>query len=176
MPNNGVKIALVVAIAENGVIGRGGSLPWRLSSDLKFFRAITMNKPLIMGRKTYDSIGKPLDGRDNIVITRNKDFHAPGILVASDLEQALRLGCERAAERGTNEISVIGGAEIYALVLPQADIIYLTEVHAAPEGDTKFPEFDKCEWREISRERHSAGTKDSADYSFVVLERVADAL
>lgn len=175
MPDKSVRIALVVAVAENGVIGNDGALPWRLSSDLKFFRKITMNKPVIMGRKTYDSIGKPLDGRDNIVVTRNRKFQAPGIVVAFDLEQALRLARERAAERGANEISVIGGAEIYSLVLPQADIIHLTEVHAAPEGDTLFPEFDKTTWREVSRVRHSAGTKDSADFSFVVLERVAGA-
>lgn len=175
MPDKSVRIALVVAVAENGVIGNDGALPWRLSSDLKFFRKITMNKPVIMGRKTYDSIGKPLDGRDNIVVTRNRKFQAPGIVVAFDLEQALRLARERAAERGANEISVIGGAEIYSLVLPQADIIYLTEVHAAPEGDTLFPEFDKTAWCEVSRVRHSAGTKDSADFSFVVLERVAGA-
>ena len=125
-------------------------------------------------RKTYDSIGSPLDGRDNIVITRNKEFEAPGILVASDLEQALKLGREKAAERGADEISVIGGAEIFALVMPLADIIYLTQVHATPQGDTRFPEFDKSNWHEVSRVRHAAGPKDSADYSFVVLERVAD--
>ncbi len=173
MANKDVRVALVVATAENGVIGNDGALPWRLSSDLKFFRAVTMNKPLIMGRKTYDSIGKPLDGRDNIVITRNSEFEVPGVIVACDLEQALRVAREKAEERSANEIAVIGGAQIYELLLPQADIIYLTEVHAAPEGDTTFPKFNKKEWREISRERHRAGSKDSADYSFVVLERIA---
>jgi len=173
MANKDARVALIVATAENDVIGNDGALPWRLSSDLKFFRAVTMNKPLIMGRKTYDSIGKPLDGRDNIVITRNSEFEVPGVIVACDLEQALRVAREKAEERNANEIAVIGGAQIYELLLPQADIIYLTEVHAAPEGDTTFPKFNKKEWREVSRERHEAGPKDSADYSFVVLERIA---
>ena len=173
MAGRDVKVALVVATAENGVIGNNGVLPWRLSSDMRFFRAVTMNKPLIMGRITYDSIGKPLDGRDNIVITRNSKFEVPGVIVAADHEQALQVARERAQERGADEIAVIGGAQIYELLLPQADIIYLTEVHAAPKGDTTFPEFDKKEWREVSRERHGAGPKDSADFSFVVLERIA---
>ncbi|MDA7947611.1 MAG: dihydrofolate reductase [Hyphomicrobiaceae bacterium] len=171
MADKDVRVAFVVAVADNGVIGKGGKLPWRLSSDLKFFRNATMNRPLIMGRKTFESIGKPLDGRDNIVITRTSGFSRPGIHVFSDLEAALQMAREKAAARGTNEITVIGGAEIYALTLPVADIIYLTEVHAEPEGDTFFPDIDREEWREISRERHSAGPKDSADYSFVVLER-----
>ncbi len=173
MPNKSdVRLALVVAVADNRVIGKEGALPWHISSDLKFFRAITMNKPLVMGRKTFDSIGKPLDGRDNIVITRNKDFSVPGVLVAANLEDALQLAHEKAAARGADEIAVIGGAQIYGLVLPRADIIYLTEVHASPEGDTCFPTLSEEEWSEISRERHDAGSRDSADFSYVVLERV----
>ena len=168
----GARIALVVAVADNGVIGRQGGLAWRLSSDLKFFRKVTMNKPLIMGRKTFESIGKPLDGRDNIVITRNSAFEAPGILVAANLEDALELAREKARMRGADEISIIGGAQIYALALPRADRIYLTRIHASPDGDIFFPQIDKAQWREVSRERHAAGPKDSADYSFIMLERI----
>ncbi len=171
MPGKDVRIALVAAVAENGVIGRQGRLAWHLSSDLKFFRKVTMNKPLIMGRKTFESIGKPLDGRDNIVITRNTAYEAPGIFTAVSLEEALELAHEKAGARSADEIAVIGGAQIYELALPRADRIYLTEIHASPNGDTWFPELDKAQWRETSRERFAAGPGDSAGYSFVVLER-----
>jgi len=166
------RIALVVAVAQNDVIGWQGGLAWHQSSDLKFFRKVTMNKPLIMGRKTFESIGKPLDGRDNIVITRNTAFETPGILVAANLEDALVIAQGKAETRGVDEISVIGGAQIYELVLPRADRIYLSEIHSSPDGDTFFPKLDKAQWREISRERHAASPKDSADYSFVVLDRI----
>ena len=171
MAGKDVRIALVVAVAENDVIGNAGGLAWHLSSDLKHFRKLTMNKPLIMGRKTYLSIGKPLDGRDNIVITGNRDFSAKGIITAASAEAALMLARDKAQQRGANEIAVIGGGQIYALMLPLAARIYLTEVHARPEGDSFFPRLDKAQWRETSRERHLAGPRDSADYSFVVLVR-----
>jgi len=173
MPGRDTRIALVVAVAENGVIGWQGGLAWHQSSDLRFFRKVTMNKPLIMGRKTFESIGKPLDGRDNIVISRSSAYKAPGILVAANLEDALELAREKAQERAVDEISIIGGAQIYALALPRVDRIYLSEIHSSPDGDTFFPEINKTQWRELSRERHTASPKDSADYSFVVLERVA---
>ena len=172
MRGGDARITLVVAVAENSVIGWQGGLAWHQSSDLKFFRKVTMNKPLIMGRKTFESIGKPLDGRDNIVITRNTAFEAPGILVAANLEDALELAREKARERGVDEISVIGGAQIYALALPLADRIYLSRIHLSPDGDTFFPKLDESQWRETSRERHAASPKDSADYSFIVLERI----
>lgn len=172
MPGGDARIALVVAVAQNGVIGNEGKLPWRLSSDLKYFRKLTMDKPLVMGRKTFQSIGQPLDGRDNIVISRDSSLKAPGILVAANLGEALELAREKARKRGADEIPIIGGAQIYELALPQADRIYLTRVHVSPDGDTWFPEIDKTQWRETSRERHSAGHGDSADYSFVVLERI----
>ncbi len=172
MAGEDARIALVVAVAENDVIGWQGGLAWHQSSDLKFFRKVTMNKPLIMGRKTFESIGKPLDGRDNIVVTRNTSFQAPGILIAANLEDALVLAREKARARGADEISVIGGAQIYELTLPVADRIYLSEIHYSPDGDTFFPRINKAQWREISRERHAAGAKDAADYSFVVLERI----
>jgi len=172
MPGKDARVALIVAAAENGVIGNAGGLPWKLSSDLKFFRELTMNKPLIMGRKTFLAIGRPLDGRDNIVITVNRDFGAKGIFTAPSADAALKLARDKARERGAIEIAVIGGGQIYALMLPQAARIYLTEVHARPEGDTFFPKLDKAQWRETARERHSAGPRDSTDYSFVVLERI----
>ena len=172
MSGKDARIALVVAVAENSVIGWQGGLAWHQSSDLKFFRKVTMNKPLIMGRKTFVSIGKPLDGRDNIVITRNTAFEAPGVLVAANLEDELELAREKARTRGVDEISIIGGAQIYELTLPHAKRIYLSEIHSSPEGDTFFPKLDRAQWREVSRERHTAGPKDSADYSFVTLERI----
>ena len=139
MHGEDARITLVVAVAENSVIGWQGGLAWHQSSDLKFFRKVTMNKPLIMGRKTFESIGKPLDGRDNIVITRNTAFEAPGILVAANLEDALEIAREKARGRGVDEIPVIGGAQIYALALPEAKRIYLSEIHSSPDGDTFFP-------------------------------------
>lgn len=164
-------IALVVAVAENGVIGKDGGLPWHISSDLKYFRAVTMGKPVVMGRKTYDSIGKPLDGRDNIVITRNPNFHAKGVIVVRTVEDALNLARTAAQARNAEEISIIGGGEIFQLTLPFADIVYLTKVHASPEGDAYFPHIDEQDWRQVSREHHDPGAKDTAAYSFIVLER-----
>lgn len=166
-----IRIVLVVARADNGVIGKDGVLPWRLSSDLKRFRSRTMGKPVVMGRKTFESLGKPLDGRDNIIVTRNPDFRAEGIILTLGVDQALRVARDLAIARGVGEVAVIGGAEVYRQVLPHAGVIDMTEVHATPDGDTWFPEIDKGGWREVSRERHAAGPKDSADYSFVVLER-----
>lgn len=166
------RLVMVVAVAENGVIGRQGTLPWRLSSDLKLFRRLTLGKPLIMGRKTFASIGKPLDGRDNIVVTRNAAFDVPGVDVAGGIETALRLARERAGERGADEIAVIGGAQIYQAVLPLTDRIYLTRVHASPEGDTFFPDVAAEDWREVGRERFAAGPKDDCDFTLVTLERV----
>lgn len=164
-------LVLVVAIAENGVIGNAGQLPWQLSSDLKQFRKLTMGKPMVMGRKTFNSIGKPLGGRDNIVVSRDRSFGAEGILVANDMESALQLARECAHSRGVGEIAVIGGAQIFRETLPLADRIELTRVHASPNGDTFFPELDAGDWIETWCERHSAGPKDSSDHSFIRLER-----
>ncbi len=165
------RIVIVVARAENGVIGKDGTLPWRLSSDLKHFRAVTMGKPVIMGRKTFQSIGKPLEGRDNIVVTRNPDFAAEGVIAAASLEEALDVARMKAGAREGGEIAIIGGAEIYAAAMTFTDVIDLTEVHARPDGDTFMPDLDGNVWTETSRQRHAAGPKDSADYSFVRLER-----
>jgi len=162
-------IALVVAVADNGVIGRGGDLPWRLPEDLKYFRAVTMGKPIVMGRRTYESIGRPLPGRPNIVVTRNPDFHADGVDIAATLDDALAIAARRAEAAGVSEITIIGGAEIYRAVLPRADRIYLTEVHEAVEGDTVFPDYDRNEWNETSRS--DVTTESGIAISFVVLER-----
>ncbi len=167
-----MSISLVVAVAENGVIGHEGQLPWRLSSDLKHFRRLTFGKPVIMGRKTFESIGKPLDYRDNIVVTRNADFWADGIEVVSSVEAALQLGQQLAHERQVDDVIVIGGAEIYKAVLDKADRIFLTRVHASPEGDTTFPELDPDEWRETICKHHEAGPRDDHDFSLIVLERM----
>jgi len=168
-----ITVSLIVAIAENGVIGERGALPWRLSSDLRRFRRLTIGKPVIMGRKTYQSIGKPLPQRDNIIVTRQVDFRADGIHAAASTEAALELAHDLARRRGADEIMVIGGAEIYRALLPHAGRIHLTEVHTEAAGDTRLGPFDPVHWREVARERASAGARDDADMSFVTLERRA---
>ena len=165
------RISLIVARADNGVIGAGGTLPWRQRSDLRRFRALTMGKPLIMGRKTFDSIGKPLDGRDNIVITRSPAFAAPGAIIVHSMGDALLRAADFAAAREVDEIMIIGGREIYSAALPLAGRIYLTEVHAEPEGDTCFPIIDVSEWYEAAREAHNPGAGDQYACSFVQLDR-----
>lgn len=159
-------LSIIVAVAENGVIGRDGDLPWRISGDMKFFKATTMGKPIVMGRKTWESLGRALPGRENIVVTRRPGYDAPGATVAGDFDTAL------AGVPDAEEVMVIGGAEIYALALPRAARIYLTQVHASPEGDTHFPALDEASWREVAREDHAADG-DVPGYSFVTLERVA---
>ena len=165
------KITLIVAAAENDVIGRGGQLPWKIRSDLRLFRRLTMGKPVIMGRKTYQSIGKPLDGRDNIVITRDEAYAAPGTVVTHALADALDAGRDLAAKSGVDEIMVIGGAEIFREALPVSDRIYLTRVHGAPEGDTFLPPLPPCDWREIAREPLPRGEADEFACTLVTLER-----
>jgi dihydrofolate reductase len=167
----GPVIALVVAMGENRAIGHGGDLPWRLHSDMRYFRQITMGKPVIMGRLTFMSLPRSLDGRVNIVLTRNAAFEAPGAIMAYNLEEALDVARNAAAKAGVDEIMVMGGEDVFREVLPQAGRIYLTEVHAAPHADTWFPDLDMRQWREVSREPHEAGPKDDHAFSFVVLER-----
>ncbi len=173
---NEVRISLIVAVSENGVIGKDGGIPWRLSSDLKHFRRITFGKPVVMGRKTYASLGKPLDYRDNIVITRNpdkfRDEHGDVVDVASSLEEALRIAGQRARERWVEEVMVIGGAEIYEAALEHAGRIYLTRVHAEVDGDTYFVTLDPAAWRVSLSKRHKAGNRDDHDFTFSVLERL----
>lgn len=161
-----VRLALIAAVARNGVIGRGGGLPWRIPADLRYFKATTMGKPMIMGRRTFDSIGKALPGRTNIVVTRSGNFTADDVEVAADFDQALAI----AAATGAEEAMVIGGGEIYAVALPRADRLYLTQVHIDAEGDVYFPELDRAQWREVSRDDHAA-EGDTPAFSFVTLER-----
>lgn len=168
-----IRTSIIVAVADNGVIGNAGDLPWRISSELKNFRRLTMGKPLVMGRKTFESIGGPLDGRDMIVVTRNSAFEASGVHIVGSLEAGVETGKRFAKDRGVDEVMVIGGGEIYRAALAFADRIYLSEIHTRPDGDTTFPDLDPQIWQETSREAHAAGPKDSADFSVVVLERDA---
>jgi dihydrofolate reductase len=166
------RLALVVAVAENGVIGARGGLPWRVKADLKRFRAVTMGKPMIMGRRTFDSIGRALDGRDSIVATHHKAaLTGQGVFAAESFEEALAIGRARAAARGAEEVCVIGGGEIFALALPLADRIYLTEISGSPEGDVFFPPIDPAEWQETKREWLPFSQGDSAAANHVVYER-----
>ncbi len=166
-----LKVSLIVAVSENGVIGRDGGLPWRLSSDLKTFRRLTMDKPIIMGRKTFQSIGKPLDGRDNIVVTRDPSFEVPGVSACDTVRDALILARVLARTRGAEEIMVIGGAGVYDVALPVADRIYLTRVHAVVEGDRHFAPLDASEWVETSREELPKGPRDDHASTLYVYDR-----
>jgi dihydrofolate reductase len=158
-------ISLIAAVSENGVIGAQNRLPWHLPDDLRHFRAITTGHTVITGRKNYDSIGKPLPNRRNIVITHQRGFHAPGCLVVNSLEEAIAL---TSAE---SEVFVIGGAQLYAQALPLATRLYLTEVHATVAGDTYFPILEPGDWQETAREPHAADERHAHAFSFVVLER-----
>ena len=163
-----METVIIAVVAENGVIGRGGTMPWRLRSDMQRFRALTMGKPVVMGRKTYLSLWlKPLPGRTNIVVTRDGGFTAPGVLVTTSLEAALQAARGDALRRGTDAIMLIGGAEIYAQAMPLADRLEITQVHMHPEGDSFFPAIDPAVWREVAREAHPAGANDDAPYDFV---------
>lgn len=162
---------MVVAIARNGVIGSNGDMPWRLSTDLKRFKAITMGKPVIMGRKTYQSVGKALPGRRNLVITRNKGFVLPDADVFLSLDDALESARKTAAAEGHSEVCIIGGGEIYRQSLPFADILHVTYVDSDPEGDTVFPEIDSGTWRVESEQSFPSGEQDSAATRYVVYRR-----
>lgn len=165
-------ITLVVAVADNGVIGRGGQLPWRLRADLQTFRRITMGKPLLMGRKTFQSLKKPLDGRDNIVVTRDADFFAPhGVHVRRTIPDAVKLAADCARKRGTDEIMAIGGSDIFRALMPKAGRIYLTRVLGTPAGDTFFPPFDAAEWTLKSSEPLPRAEGDDFDSVLDVLDR-----
>ncbi len=168
-----IPIALgPVARARNGVIGRDGGLPWRLKSDLKLFKATTLGKPVIMGRKTWDSLPKrPLPGRMNIVLTRDGSFEPEGAVVCERFEEAVSIAREQAEDDGAEEVCVIGGAALFALALPKARRMYLTEVEANVAGDVIFPPFEEADWREVRREAHPAGEGDDHPFVFRVLER-----
>ena len=168
-----VRISLIVAVADNGIIGANGGLPWRMSSDLKTFRRLTMGKPVVMGRKTFLTLKKPLDGRDNIVVSRDPSFEAAGITVVGSVDDALIVARTLARTSGADEVMVIGGAEIYKAVLPRATRIYWTEVHAKPDGDVAFPALDQSEWTEVSSEPLAKGERDDHAATLRVLDRVS---
>jgi dihydrofolate reductase len=164
-------ISFVVAIAENGVIGRENDLPWRLSSDLKRFKVTTMGKPIIMGRKTWDSLGRPLPGRTNIVITRDTTFAIDGVVTAQSIDEALLVAASRASADNVEEICIIGGGEIFRQTLNRADRLYVTWVLDEVEGDVHFPAIDPAIWTETSSEEFPAGEKDNYPTRFVVYDR-----
>jgi dihydrofolate reductase len=164
-------IVLIVAVAENGVIGAGGTIPWRLKTDQQRLKAITLNKPVVMGRKTFESLRRPLPGRTNIVVTRDPKYRAPGAIVTTSFENAYAVALGDALRRFATEIAVIGGAEIYAQSMDAADRLDVTEVHARPEGDTRFAAIDAAQWEEVARARNPAGPDDSVDFSYVTYRR-----
>jgi dihydrofolate reductase len=163
-----MKISLIVAMASNRVIGHNNVMPWHLSADLKKFKQITMGSPILMGRKTFESIGRALPGRTNIILSRNPEYQQDGCLVVNDLETALKKGCENAAE-----IFVIGGADLYEAILPIADALYLTIINREFEGDTFFPEIDMNEWSEVERETIHDDPEAAFSYSFLKFEKAS---
>lgn len=167
------RIVLVVAVAENGVIGQGGRLPWRLKSELRHFRDVTWGKPVVVGRKTYESFArKPLPGRTNIVVTRDPKLAIAGALVTTSVAAALDAARGDALRRGVDEISIVGGADIYAQTIADADRLMVTRVKLQPAGDTTFPPIDPKVWREVERTDHVPGPEDEAGYSIHVYERL----
>lgn len=164
-------VSLVVAVAENGVIGRDGGLPWHLPDDLRYFKRVTLGKPVVMGRKTFESIGRPLPGRPNVVLTRDTAWSADGVSVTHSFDQALAVAAAQAGEDG--EVMVIGGADLFAMALPRASRLYLTEVRLQPDGDVYFPPFDHEEWREVERRPGQPDAEGRHTHDFVVLYRRA---
>ncbi len=167
-----VTIVQVVAVSLNGVIGADGDMPWSLPSDLKRFKQITLGKPIIMGRKTFESIGRPLPGRANIVVSRSAEYQVDGVHVVSSIDDALELGIQLAKDTGATEVCVIGGGEIYLQTLNRTSRIYMTRVMAEMNGDTVYPDLPLGEWEEVAREHHQEGPKDTANFDIVTLERV----
>lgn len=165
------RIALMVAASENGVIGRDNQLPWHLPKDLQHFKKTTLGKPVVMGRKTFDSIGRPLPGRPNVVVTRQQDYQADGVSVASSLEHGLEIAAQKAIESDSSEVMLIGGAELYRQGLPLVERVYLTKVHADIEGDAFFPTLPDSDWRCIEEEKHEACERNPFSYSFCIYER-----
>lgn len=169
-----MRVSIVVAVAENGAIGKDNQLLWRLPDDLKYFKSITMGKPIVMGRKTFESIGKPLPGRENIVISRQSALDIPGCTVVNSIEAAVaHVGAQHAAhlQHEPAEIMIIGGADIYRQALPITQQIYLTRVHATFDGDVFFPELAADQWRETHREEHAADERHAYPFTFITLER-----
>ena len=167
-----VKIAAIVAVTSNGVIGRDNQMPWHLPNDLKYFKETTMGKPVVMGRKTFESIGRPLPGRTNIVVTGNRDYHAKGVEVVYSLGDAIKLARRAAEAEGVKELMIIGGAKLYAEALPLVERLYLTEIKAEIEGDAYFEVLNLDEWLEAGRQDFAAEGANPYNYSFVVYNRV----
>ena len=167
-----MEIVFVVAMADNGVIGTAGGLPWRLKSDLRHFRTLTMGHPVVMGRRTYLSIGRPLPGRTNIVVTRDTSVAIAGALVAPGLPAALDIAHGDALRRGVDAVMVIGGADVYAQLMPLASRLEMTRVHAQPAGDACFPEPDPGVWRETNRSEHAAAAGDDAAFTILTYRRI----
>jgi len=166
------EIVLIAAVAENGVIGAGGAIPWRLKSDMQRLKAMTMGRPIVMGRKTFESFPRrPLPGRTNIVVTRDAAYRAAGAVVTTSFADAEAIASGDALRRFATEIAIIGGEEIYAQWMDRADRLEITEVHARPDGDTRFPAIDPAEWEEVARVRNPAGPDNSADFSYVTFRR-----
>jgi dihydrofolate reductase len=166
-----MEVVLIVAVADNGVIGARGSIPWRLKTDQQRLKMLTTGKPVVMGRKTFVSLRRPLPGRTNIVVTRDRTFRAAGAVVATSFADARAVATGDALRRSATEIAVIGGAEIYAQWMPYADRLEITEVHARPEGDTYFAAIDAADWEEVARVQNPAGPDDSAEFSYVTYRR-----
>jgi len=164
-----MRLSLVVAMDENGVIGADGGMPWHLPADLKHFKRTTLHRPILMGRRTHESIGRALPDRDNLVLTRNPAFAAPGCQAVDSIDAAVA----RAEAAAADELMVIGGAEVYAQALPRADRIYLTRIHAAFEGDTRFPNVAWAHWHTLERERHEPDARNPHAFTFMILQRRA---
>lgn len=167
-----MKLSLICALAQNGIIGRKNQLPWHLSEDLKYFKRTTMGKPIIMGRKTYESIGRLLPGRTNIIVTRTRDYEVDNARIVDSLADAIELAENISIIDGIDEAFVIGGAELFKNAMPLVDRMHLTLVHAEVEGDTWFPEFDAEEWEEVSRMDFEAGETNPYAYSICVFDRI----
>ena len=165
-----MRLALIVAMSENGVIGRDGELPWRLSADLKRFKSLTMGHHIVMGRKTFESIGRPLPGRTSVVLTRQPDFAADGAVTVNSLDEALRVAAD------DDEVFVIGGAELYGQALPRVDRLYLTLVNATVTGDATFPEFEPGDWKVIEKSSHATDKRNEFPSTFMILDRVSEKL
>ena len=168
-----MEIVLIVAVADNGVIGSHGAIPWRLKSDMQRFKRMTIGKPVVMGRKTFLSIGRPLPGRTTIVVSRDGGFAAPGIVVAPSVEAALTVARGDALRRGAERIIVAGGADLYAQTMPLAERLHITYVHRAVDGDVYFPAIDRSVWHETARDEHAAAAGDDAAFAFVIYQRAA---
>lgn len=164
-------ISFILAMDNNRVIGKDNDLPWHIPADLQYFKRVTMGKPIIMGRKTYESIGRPLPGRENIVVTRDKSYEAPGCTVIHDIQDVVKLAMERSSNDNQDEMFVIGGAELFKLTFPYASRLYLTEIDHEFEGDTFFPPINESEWYIVSKEKGQKDDNNPYDYYFVVYER-----